>query len=161
MAAQLYPSVPPKEVVDDLASTGSTVQVADIKDWGGSNDLTAAQFSADYIPATLMNDAQTKADIAAAFQEAVAETMVIKCRRALQQTGLNRLVVAGGVAANQVLRHTLKTKLSADIHYPCPEFCTDNAAMIAYVGYQRLIRGEKDDLTIRAVARWPLDALSS
>ena len=85
---------------------------------------------------------QEKADIAASFQEAVADTLAIKCKRALQQTGLKRLVVAGGVSANQQIRSCLSEmviKEQADIYFPRPEFCTDNGAMIAYAGYQRLV----------------------
>lgn len=107
-------------------------------------------------------DAQAKADIAWAFQAAVIDTLVIKCRRALQQTGLTRLVVAGGVSANQLLRQQLAQlveKLGIEVHFPQPAFCVDNAAMIAYAGCQRLLNGQQDDLGIKAVARWPLDTL--
>lgn len=107
-------------------------------------------------------DEQTKADIAAAFQSAVVDTLTIKCRRALEQTGLNTLVVAGGVGANQLLRQKLQNmtnKLKARVYYPRPLFCTDNGAMIAYAGCQRLLAGEHDDLSIKATARWPLDSL--
>src|SRR5690554_6646365 len=78
--------------------------------------------------------AQTRADIAAGFQEAVVDTLAIKCRRALQQTGLKSLVIAGGVSANRRLRAALETmvaKLRAQVFYARPEFCTDNGAMIA------------------------------
>lgn len=105
---------------------------------------------------------QTRADIACAFQEAVVDTLVIKCRRALQQTGLKRLILAGGVAANQSLRaklNSLTKQLGGDTYFPRPIFCTDNGAMIAYVGYQRLKAGEEDDLTIKAQARWSLTEL--
>lgn len=106
---------------------------------------------------------QAKADIAAAFQDAVVDTLVIKCKRALKQTGLNALVIAGGVGANQQLRQKLldmASQLKADIYYPRPLFCTDNGAMIAYAGCQRLLAGEYDDLSIKATARWPLDSLA-
>lgn len=106
------------------------------------------------------HDSQTKADIAYAFQQAVAETMLIKCRRALSHTQLQHLVVAGGVAANHCLRQCLNSGLDAEIYYPRIEFCTDNAAMIAFVGCQRLMAGEYDDLTITAKSRWPLSELS-
>lgn len=114
---------------------------------------------------TLQNqnaDPQTIADIARAFEDAVVDTLVIKCRRALKLTGLTRLVVAGGVGANQALRAQLteETKsLGGQVYFPRPLFCTDNGAMIAYAGYRRLAAGQCDDLAIKAVARWPLSEL--
>ncbi len=102
---------------------------------------------------------QTKADIAYAFQEAVVETLAIKCRRALQQTGLTRLVVAGGVSANQRLRlrlQDLMQQLNGTVCYPRQEFCTDNGAMIAYAGYLRLQAGQQESLSFNARARWPM-----
>ncbi|MFZ2168043.1 MAG: tRNA (adenosine(37)-N6)-threonylcarbamoyltransferase complex transferase subunit TsaD, partial [Methylococcaceae bacterium] len=106
---------------------------------------------------------QDKADIAAAFQNAVAETLSIKCKRALQQTGLKRLVVAGGVSANQQIRASLTemaTKEHAQIYFPRLQFCTDNGAMIAYAGCQRLMAGQQQGLEIFARPRWPLSELS-
>jgi N6-L-threonylcarbamoyladenine synthase len=105
---------------------------------------------------------QTRADIAYAFQKAVIETLVIKCRRALQQTGLKRLVVAGGVGANHFLRerlHELLLEEKGSVYFPRQEFCTDNGAMIAYVGSQRLLAGEHDDLQVKVKPRWSLDEL--
>mgnify|MGYP000155920598 CR=1 FL=1 len=107
-------------------------------------------------------DAQTHADIAYAFQEAVVDTLAIKCRRALQQCQLNRLVIAGGVSANTALRAKLAEitkKLGGEVFYPRPEFCTDNGAMIAYAGMQRLKTGALEELTFKASPRWPLDTL--
>lgn len=107
---------------------------------------------------------QDKADVARAFQDAVVETLLIKCRRALRETGLTRLVAAGGVSANRLLRAKL-TKMCGDegwtVYYPRPEFCTDNGAMIAYAGCQRLLMGGCDpSLEIHARPRWPLESLS-
>lgn len=102
---------------------------------------------------------QTKADIAHAFQEAIIDTLLIKCERALQQTQLNTLVIAGGVSANKLLRERLKkleAKLNIRVFYPSLAFCTDNGAMIAYAGCMRLLAGEREDLTIRAMPRWSL-----
>jgi len=104
-------------------------------------------------------DEQTHADIARAFEEAVAETLAIKCRRALAQTGLQRLVVAGGVSANRRLRGALQVmaeEQGAKVYYPRLEFCTDNGAMIAYAGYQRLHHGQTDPLAFNAWPRWSL-----
>ena len=106
--------------------------------------------------------AQNKADIAAGFQLAVAETLTIKCKRALQQTGLKRLVVAGGVSANSQIRALLTEmtiKEQAQIYFPRLEFCTDNGAMIAYAGCQRLMLGQQQGLDIFARPRWPISEL--
>ena len=108
--------------------------------------------------------AQTQADIAYAFQEAVIDTIAIKCKRALDFTGLNRLVIAGGVSANTELRKKLQqvmNKLNGEVFYPRPEFCTDNGAMIAYAGLQRLKAGGQQELTFKAKPRWPLDTLEA
>ena len=105
---------------------------------------------------------QDKADIALAFQDAVADTLAIKCRRALSQTGLKTLVVAGGVSANTKIRATLTDmmeKENGQIFFPRPEFCTDNGAMIAYAGYQRFLLGETQDLEIFARPRWAMSEL--
>lgn len=106
---------------------------------------------------------QDKADIAHAFQEAVVDTLVIKCTRALKATGLNRLVIAGGVGANLRLRIRLNETAAsnnATVYYPRLEFCTDNGAMIAFAGYQRLKAGIADiDLEMKVQARWPMDTL--
>ena len=107
-------------------------------------------------------DDQNKADIAAGFQQAVAETLSIKCKRALQQTGLKRLVVAGGVSANKQIRQLLTEmtdKEHAQIYFPRLEFCTDNGAMIAYAGCQRLMAGQQQGLEIFARPRWPIGEL--
>lgn len=108
------------------------------------------------------NSEQVQADIAASFQQAVVDTLLIKCRRALQQTGYKRLVIAGGVSANESLREQLAKMLGAmggKVYYPRKEFCTDNGAMIAFAGYQRLKAGQQQDLTIGVTPRWPLELL--
>lgn len=105
---------------------------------------------------------QEKADIAFAFQQAVAETLSIKCKRAIKQTGIKRLVVAGGVSANKLIRAALSEMAAlekSEIYFPRPEFCTDNGAMIAYAGCQRLLRGEQQGLEIVARPRWPINEL--
>ncbi len=109
-------------------------------------------------------DQQTQADIAAAFEEAVGDTLAIKCKRALQASGLNRLVIAGGVSANERLREKLElmvNKEKSKLFYARPEFCTDNGAMIAFAGAQRLAAGQSSDLTIMARPRWPMSELST
>ncbi|MFQ3324983.1 MAG: N6-L-threonylcarbamoyladenine synthase [Pseudomonadales bacterium] len=109
-------------------------------------------------------DEKTKADIAAAFQIAVVDTLVKKCRRALEHTGLKRLVIAGGVSANTELRadlHRMLDKLGGQVFYARPEFCTDNGAMVAYAGCQRLVAGQHADLSFAAKARWPLTELAA
>ncbi len=106
-------------------------------------------------------DHGARAAIARAFEEAVADTLAIKCRRALEQTGLETLVVAGGVSANRHLRGVLDAMAAgrgARVYYPRPEFCTDNAAMIAYAGWHHLARGEHEGSAIRVFPRWPLSA---
>ncbi|MGL4923991.1 tRNA (adenosine(37)-N6)-threonylcarbamoyltransferase complex transferase subunit TsaD [Aeromonas sp. 30P] len=108
------------------------------------------------------DDEQTRADIARAFEDAVVDTLAIKCRRALKETGLKRLVVAGGVSANRHLRAhlaELMESLKGEVFYPRTEYCTDNGAMIAYAGMQRLKAGVFEPLAVKAVPRWPLDTL--
>ncbi|MBK8752561.1 MAG: tRNA (adenosine(37)-N6)-threonylcarbamoyltransferase complex transferase subunit TsaD [Candidatus Competibacteraceae bacterium] len=105
---------------------------------------------------------ENRADVARAFEDAVVDTLVIKCRRALQATGLQRLVVAGGVGANRQLREQLRN-LAAEsggaVYYPRLEFCTDNGAMIAYAGWRRLAAGQGENTAIEVTPRWPLDSL--
>lgn len=108
--------------------------------------------------------AQDNADVAYAFQKATAETLSIKCKRALQKTGLKTLVIAGGVSANKQIRAELLKmvkKEGAKLSFPRLEFCTDNGAMIAYAGCQRLLAGQHENLEIYAKPRWPINNLIS
>lgn len=110
------------------------------------------------------DDPKTRADIARAFEEAVVETLVVKCDRALKQSGLRRLIVAGGVGANRRLRDALRrlaARRQVQTYYPRIEFCTDNGAMIAYAGYRRLHAGARDSLAFFANPRWSLHTISS
>ena len=100
------------------------------------------------------------ADIARAFEEAVVDTLYIKCRRAIRETGYGRLVVAGGVGANRRLRERLVRKLDTRVFFPRPELCTDNGAMVAFAGFLRLRAGERHPPALGARARWPLDSLA-
>ncbi len=110
------------------------------------------------------NDAQTRADIACAFEDAVVDTLAIKCKRVLEQTRYKRLIVAGGVGANSKLRQRLTeltAKMKASVFYPRLEFCTDNGAMIAMAGCIRLQANQQQALEIDARARWSLEELSA
>ena len=103
-----------------------------------------------------------RADVARAFEDAVVDTLAIKCRRALKATRLRRLVVAGGVGANRRLRERLRellAELGGQVYYPRLEFCTDNGAMIAYAGWRRLTAGQREGMAIEVLPRWPLDSL--
>jgi len=102
---------------------------------------------------------QDRADVARAFEDAVVDTLVMKCERALEQTGLERLIMAGGVAANLRLRAALATKLPNRVFYAPGALCTDNGAMVAFAGYLRLAHGQGSPLPIETRARWPLDQL--
>ena len=107
-------------------------------------------------------DETTRADVAASFQDAVVDTLLIKCRRAMEQAGLERLVMAGGVSANRRLRQRLREMAESrgwTVFYPRLEFCTDNGAMIALAGCLRLQAGQHDGLAVRAQARWPMESL--
>ena len=107
---------------------------------------------------------QTRADIALAFQEAATDTLLIKSRRGIKQTGYDQLVVAGGVGANKVLRHKLNEMAEQEginVYFPRPEFCTDNGAMIAYVGCLRLLSGESEGMAVAVKPRWKISELKT
>ena len=107
---------------------------------------------------------QLHADIARAFEDAVVDTLAIKCRRAVEQTGSKALVMAGGVSANRTLRARVD-RLMADLggraYYPRAELCTDNGAMIAYAGWQRLRTGQHEGLGFGIRPRWPMQELAT
>ncbi len=108
-------------------------------------------------------DDQTVADIAHGFEEAAVETLALKCRAALAATGHTRLVVAGGVGANRKLRARLAAlgePAGVRVHFPRPEFCTDNGAMIAYAGWLRLRTGPPQTLSFGARPRWSIGELA-
>ncbi|MEW8079099.1 MAG: tRNA (adenosine(37)-N6)-threonylcarbamoyltransferase complex transferase subunit TsaD [Candidatus Thiodiazotropha endolucinida] len=106
--------------------------------------------------------AQTRADIARAFEEAVVDTLLLKCRRAVRQCGIKTLVLAGGVSANRRLRQRIDAMMAGEegaAYYPRPKFCTDNGAMIAYAGCRRLLAGESEALRFSVRSRWPMESL--
>ncbi len=105
-----------------------------------------------------------KADIARAFEDAVVETLAIKCRRAVEHTGVSTLVLAGGVSANKRLRariDDLMAERGGSACYPRPVFCTDNGAMIAYAGWQRLAAGQYESLAFDIKPRWDMQTLAA
>ncbi len=135
-------------------------------DFSFSGLKTAMRHSAEDLPYPLSE--RDKADLAVAFQEAVGDVLVDRCRHGLarfrEMTDCNGpLVIAGGVAANRALRGRLeKLAQERDIRLiaPPPKLCTDNAAVIAWAGLERLRLGADDPLTTPARPRWPLDRLT-
>jgi len=120
-------------------------------------------FTMNTLKATPDPTLQDKADVALAFQTAVADTLRIKCRRAAEQTGLTQMVIAGGVSANQALRKALQSvtqSTGCKIYYPPLKLCTDNGAMIAYAGLQHLAQGHSEPLDIIVRPRWPMTELA-
>lgn len=107
-------------------------------------------------------DEQTRADICAAFQEAIVEVLVKKSLKAMKQTGLKQLVIAGGVGANKQLRQQLDLQAERKrfkVFYPPLEFCTDNGAMIAFAGAQRLQQASSGNGGFSVQPRWDLGSL--
>lgn len=111
------------------------------------------------------HDEQTRADIACAFEYAVVDTLTIKCRRALEQTGIKCLIISGGVSANNILRDSLLKMvkiLKGKLFFPKLEFCTDNGAMIAYAGFVRTKLGlynDNNNFSIVVKPQWSLESL--
>ncbi|MCY3541023.1 MAG: tRNA (adenosine(37)-N6)-threonylcarbamoyltransferase complex transferase subunit TsaD [Gammaproteobacteria bacterium] len=101
---------------------------------------------------------ESLADIAASFESAVVDTLVIKCQRAIAKTKAKSLVIAGGVAANKTLREKAQT-LDCQVFFPPDDLCTDNGAMVAFAGHQRLTAGVSDSLAIDVRPRWDLARL--
>ncbi len=157
-----YPGGP---ALEHLASSGSSITQ---KFPRPMTDRPGMNFSFSglktYARNTLISGLISHADVARAFQEAVADTLAIKCRRALSHTQYERLVVAGGVSANGVIRKKLEdlaTLEQAKVFFPRLEFCADNGAMIALAGYHRLSAKQHEKLEIKAMPRWPLDTVKS
>ncbi len=121
-------------------------------DFSFSGLKTAALYAARQIQP---GDAEGRAALARDFEDAIVDTLAAKCQRALEMTGLETLVVAGGVAANRRLRERLRELPGARVRFPDPGLCTDNGAMIAYAGWRRWNAGERCAYDVRA--RWPLD----
>ena len=108
-------------------------------------------------------DAALKADVCRGFTDAVVDVLVVKCRRAIRQSGAKKLVVAGGVSANKDIRNGLEMlgkEEDVRVVFPSMKFTTDNGAMIAYAGYKRMSLGERDKTELAVRARWPLNELS-
>jgi N6-L-threonylcarbamoyladenine synthase len=128
-----------------------------------SLDFSFSGLKTQVLLATQRSTPAQHADIARGFEEAVVDTLVWKCLRALDETGRERLVVAGGVGANVRLRERLHKGLrqrGASVYFPRPAFCTDNGAMIALAGALRLAAGEREDTVIRATPRRDLATLT-
>ena len=110
-----------------------------------------------------VSNQEVKYDLCAGFQEAIIDTLIVKCSRALKQTSLKSLVVAGGVSANTRLRFKMREKIEkmgVHVFYSRLEFCTDNGAMIAYLGHERLKNGDRGSISIETYPRWPMEDLT-
>jgi N6-L-threonylcarbamoyladenine synthase len=159
-----YPGGPAVERLAALGNPGRFVFPKPLTDRPGLDFSFSGlkTYCANTVRASALTD-QDRADIALAFSTAVVETFVIKCRRALRATGLARLVVAGGVSANMMLRESLNklgAEMNTTLYYPRLELCTDNGAMIAYAGYLRSTLGQHAPLEVKVRARWRLDEIA-
>jgi len=159
-----YPGGP---AVSELAQTGHPKRFKLPRPMLNSGDLNFSFSGLKTAVLTLVNqqtlDEQTRADIALAFQEAMVEVLTTKSLGAMEQTGLNQLVVAGGVGANRQLREQLTSrahKKGVKVFYPKLEFCTDNGAMIAFAGAMRIKHTPPGDLGFTVKPRWDLETLA-
>jgi len=164
---------PGGEVIEKLASTGRPDAIdfpraylsKDSLDFSFSGLKTAVALYVKKWRNQKTSENKIKiADIAASFQAAVVDILINKVIAATAQVGVKSVVLAGGVGRNNHLRSKLQKmmkKEGIDLHIPSPEFCTDNGAMIAVAGYHRIIKGERDDLTLDARSRFPLDQLDT
>ena len=160
-----YPGGP---AIAQLASSGRAGRYRLPRPMLGSGDLNLSFSGLKTAVLTAVRekplDDGARADLAAEVQAAIVEVLVVKALAALEQTGLARLVVAGGVGANRLLRETLAAGVARNgnsVYYPDLEFCTDNGAMIAFAGAMRLQRGERAEvLSFSARPRWDLGDLA-
>ena len=154
----------------ELAALAASIEHTDLKFPRPMVDRPGLDFSFSGLKTFALNTMQQhtplddgkRAEIALAFEIAVVETLQIKCQRALKQTGYSRLVIAGGVGANQRLRQRLRKmtdKLGAQLYFPALEYCTDNGAMIAYAGGLRMAAGQRDVDVHDVLPRWSLQDL--
>ena len=154
----------------ELAALASTVSQSELKFPRPMVNRPGLEFSFSGLKTFALNTIHrfspltddSRAEIAFAFEQAVVDTLQIKCQRALKQTGYSRLVVAGGVGANQCLRARLQQmsgKMGAEVYFPALEYCTDNGAMIAYVGGLRMAEGQRDVDINDVLPRWSLEDL--
>lgn len=154
----------------ELAALAATVDHSDLSFPRPMVDRPGVDFSFSGLKTFALNTIERlsplteddRAQIAFAFEQAVVETLQIKCQRALKQTGRHTLVVAGGVGANRRLRERLAKmaiKLHAQVFFPEMEYCTDNGAMIAYAGALRLAAGFQDHNVSDVLPRWSLEDL--
>ncbi|MBK4775744.1 tRNA (adenosine(37)-N6)-threonylcarbamoyltransferase complex transferase subunit TsaD [Candidatus Pantoea edessiphila] len=161
-------SYPGGAILSKIARNGQRKRFIFPRPMACSNNLNFSfsglkTFAANTINKNNLDD-QTRSDIALAFEDAIIDTLLIKCKQALDKTGFNRLVLSGGVSANYILRKRMtemvKTR-KGEIFFSRPEFCTDNGAMIAYVGMLRINSNMSKDLSIKVYPRWSLAELSN
>jgi N6-L-threonylcarbamoyladenine synthase len=152
---------PGGRAIEELARSGdpSAVKLPRPQVRGAQLDLSFSGLKTALWHAVQGGASSSPADLAAAFQQAAIDTLVDATRRAIQATGALRLVVTGGVSANGALRESMQRMArdeGVEVMVPALRLCTDNAAMIAYAGWRRLVRGERHDLSLDAMAELPL-----
>ncbi len=156
----------------ELAQLASTVDATELRFPRPMVDRPGLDFSFSGLKTFALNTIERlspmsdrdRAEVAFAFENAVVETLSIKCQRALKQTGCEVLVVAGGVGANRRLREKLKNmceKNRSRVFFPAMEYCTDNGAMIAYAGGVRMAAGDRDEGVTNVLPRWSLETLAA